>query len=413
MKVLSINVYNYRKGGSETVYFNTSDLLEKHGHEVARFTLKWDKNESARYDYLFPESKETRKGIFRPISNVLTYFYHAGAARKIKKLIKDFKPDIAQVHLIWGQLTPSILKALKKCKVPVVLTIHDYRIVCPAYTFRNGKGEVCEACQGKKFYKCFTNACNRGSKGLSGLMAAEQYFRNTFFNPSKYSQGILYVSKFAESIHEKYMPSLKQLKKAQLYNMSSDIASKPVAPTTIPYYLYFGRLSEEKGIETLIEAFKEFPDVDLKVVGTGPLEDTIKLQIKKENITNIEMLGYKSGDELKELVGRAKFVIVPSTWYENNPMTIIEAYSQGTPVIGANIGGIPEIVINGVTGYQFQPRDVKSLVEVVKKSMQLSLNEYSQMQESALLFAKENFDSEKYYDSLINFFNEIIENKNN
>lgn len=178
MKILEINVYNYRKGGSEAVYFSTMELLKEHGDEVVNFALKWPENAPSVYEQYFPESKETRRGILKPVKNIVNYFYDAEAAKKMEALIEAEKPDLAQVHLIWGQITGSILPVLKRHHIPVIFTIHEYRIVCPAYTFRNGLGEVCEQCQGKHFYKCVTNKCCKGSYGLSAMMAAEQYFRN-------------------------------------------------------------------------------------------------------------------------------------------------------------------------------------------------------------------------------------------
>ena len=182
MKILLIDVYNFNKGGAETVCFNTGKLLEKHGHQVVYFCLKWKENNPSPYSKYFPESKATRTGFFKTVKNVINYFYHFEAAQKIEQLVKDEKPDIAHIHLLWGQITPSIFPVLKRYNIPILFTVHDYRIVCPAYTFRNGKGIICEDCKGKYFYKCFTHTCCKGSKAMSAVMAAEQYFRNWFFN---------------------------------------------------------------------------------------------------------------------------------------------------------------------------------------------------------------------------------------
>ena len=224
MKVLLIDVYNYNKGGAETVCFNTGDMLEQNGHEVTYFTLKWKQNRPSKFEKYFPESKDTRKGVFRQVINLRNYFYYPDAARKIEQLIIDEKPDIAHIHLLWGQISPSIFTILKKYNIPIVFTIHDYRIVCPAYSFRNGKDEVCEKCQGKHFYRCVTNRCTKGSYFLSIFMAAEQYYRNKFFNPAKYIDGLLYVSNFAKGKHEKYMPALKELPNIVLHNFSVSIS---------------------------------------------------------------------------------------------------------------------------------------------------------------------------------------------
>lgn len=408
MKVLEINVFNYRKGGSEAVYFSTMELLKEHGDEVVNFALKWAENEHSPQEGFFPESKETRRGLLKPIKNIVNYFYDGEAARKLESLIAQEKPDIAQVHLIWGQITGSILPVLKKHHIPVIFTIHEYRIVCPAYTFRNGKGEVCEKCQGKHFYKCITNKCCKCSYGLSAMMAAEQYFRNMFTNPAKYIDGLVYVSQFAKSKLEQYMSELQDKPNVVLYNLTDQI--KPCIVREVKkekYYLFFGRLSYEKGIKTLISAFKETPQCKLKIVGTGPLEDELKAFVLQNGMANVEFLGYQTGKPLRDLVENAYFIMVPSEWYENNPMTIIEGYAAGVPVIGARIGGIPEIIVDGRTGYLFESGNKEELVKMINRSDLLDNNEYWTMCDGALNFAKEHFSREEYYPKLMSFFESL------
>lgn len=405
MKILEINVFNYRKGGSEAVYFSTMELLKEHGDEVVNFALKWAENEHSPQEGFFPESKETRRGLLKPIKNMVNYFYDGEAARKLESLIEQEKPDIAQIHLIWGQITGSILPVLRKHHIPVIFTIHEYRIVCPAYTFRNGKGKVCEKCQGKHFYKCITNKCCKGSYGLSAMMAAEQYFRNKFTNPAKYIDGLVYVSQFAKSKLEQYMPALKDKPNVVLYNLTDQIKSSVVREDKKEkYYLFFGRLSYEKGIKTLISAFKETPQCKLKIAGTGPLEGELKAFVLQNGMTNVEFLGYQTGKPLRDLVENAYFIMVPSEWYENNPMTIIEGYAAGVPVIGARIGGIPEIIVDGRTGYLFESGNKEELVKMINRSNLLDDNEYWTMCDAALKFAKDHFSRDEYYPKLMSFF---------
>lgn len=408
MKILEINVFNYKKGGSETVYFNTTNILQENGNKVINFTLKWFDNYPSLQEEYFPESKETRKGLLRPIKNFINYFYHFEAAKKLKQLIEDEKPDLAQIHLIWGQITPSILPILKKHNIPIIFTIHEYRIVCPAYTFRNGKGKICEECKGKKFYKCILYKCCKNSYILSIMMATEQYFRNLFFSPAKYIDGLIYVSKFAKEKHEEYMPLLKDKANIVLYNLNHTIKSTITDSPNERYYLFFGRLSHEKGIHTLIKAFEKIPTYKLKIVGVGPLEDELKEYIKNKNIKNIKFLGYKTGKELSTLIENAYFITVPSEWYENNPMTIIEGYSAGVPVIGTKIGGIPEIIQENKTGYLFSAGNIDELILTIIKSNQLTHNEYTKFQDNALKFARKHFNRDNYYPQLMNFYSQVL-----
>lgn len=407
MKVLQINVFNYRKGGSEAVYFSTMELLKQHGNEVVNFTLKWPENYPSTYEKYFPESKETRTGFLKPVKNIINYFYDREAAKNMELLIESEHPDLAHIHLIWGQITGSILPVLKKHGIPIIFSIHDYRIVCPAYTFRNGHGKICERCHGNSFYHCITNKCAKGSYLLSTMMAAEQYFRNLFFNPTEYIDGLIYVSKFAKQIHEKYMPALKEKKNTVLYNLADKIAE--IHKRKIEkYFLFFGRLSYEKGIKTLLSAFKKLPECHLKIAGTGPLEKDLKDFTHINNISNVEFLGYKSGKDLTDLVENAYFIIVPSEWYENNPLTIIEGYAAGVPAIGANIAGIPEIIDNGETGYLFTSADTADLIKAIKVADSLSTEQYLTFQQKTLAFARLHFDKEKYYPQLMEFYKKIV-----
>lgn len=408
MKILLIDVYNYNKGGAETVCFNTGKMLEEQGHKVVYFTLKWKDNNPSPYSKYFPESKETRKGPFKQVKNVVNYFYHFEAARKIELLIKDEKPNLAHIHLLWGQITPSIFPVLKKYGIPILFTVHDYRIVCPAYTFRDGSGKICEECKGKYFYRCFTHTCCKGSKILSAVMMAEQYFRNRFFNPAKYIDGFVYVSNFARDIQEKYMPEVRMIPNITLYNFSLSIASIPKAMPKDKYLLFFGRLSYEKGVRTLLEAIRNLSDCKMKIVGTGPKEEELRRYVANSKMHNVEFLGYKRGKELSDLVANAYYVVVPSEWYENNPMTIIESYSVGTPVIGANIGGIPEIIVKGRTGFLFESGDVEDLESTIKCATSLSDAEYSGLSEGALEFAHDNFSLDSYIPRLISFYNKFL-----
>ena len=238
-------------------------------------------------------------------------------------------------------------------------------------------------------------------------MAAEQHFRNRFFNPTQYIDGLIYVSNFAKQMHEKYMPSLKEKKNMVLYNLADKIADTPKKKDE-KYFLFFGRLSYEKGVKTLLSAFKELSECHLKIAGTGPLEKELKDFTHTNNISNVDFLGYKSGKDLTDLVENAYFIIVPSEWYENNPMTIIEGYAAGVPVIGANIGGIPEIIDDGKTGYLFTSSDVADLKRTVKKADSLSIDQYSAFQQKSLAFARQHFNKDTYYPRLMDFYKGFV-----
>lgn len=405
MKVLLINVFHYRKGGSEAVYFNTAQILKGLGHEVIFFSTLADQNiDCEQSEYFCRNISDQPK-----MQGMVSYFYNFEAKKRLERLIEAEKPDIAHVHLFWGKLSPSIFAVLKRHNVPLIHTVHDYRMVCPAYTF-NCNGKICERCKGNRYFNCGINRCSKGSMAQSWLMAMEMYLRNAFFNPLRNIDGFLFVSHFARNKHIEYNPGFSKANALVLYNFTKD--SNPVFPKkTDDYFLYYGRLSYEKGILTLLKAMKKVLNVKLKVVGTGLIEDELKTYISENSISNVEMLGYMTGESLKQVVNNARFVIVPSEWYENNPMTIIEAYSMGVPVIGANIGGIPEIIKETQTGFLFQPGNAEELARILEDADKIDETQYQLMSKSAYQFFENHFSEKQYGEKLVDFYQQILGKK--
>ena len=422
MKILLINNCHWRRGGSETVYFGTAELLISKGHEVVFLSFGDEKN-------IKTEQKEYFVKRRNPFYGIISYFSNGDAASAIDEVLTKEKPDIAHAHLMWGGMTASIISVLHKHGVPLVHTAHDYRMVCPAYTFRNGKGEVCEECEGGNFIHCVRNRCGKGSLIRSALMTAEMYYRNCKWHPAKELDGIIFVSKFSKQKHEESDPLFKKTNNTVLYNFTTVGNDYPPVEQDGGYYLYYGRLSEEKGIDTLLKVFSKHPELTLKVVGTGPLEESLKKKYNSAFVNinainnsipsrtiaegnkcyqNIQFLGYHSGSELAELVRNARFVCVPSEWYENNPMTIVEAYSLGVPVIGAQIGGIPEIVEEGQTGFLFESGNVESLENAILTSTRVNDEGYAELKRNAIDFAYNHFNGDVYLHRLLSFYKEVL-----
>lgn len=421
MKILQINNVHYRRGGADAVYLNTADLLQKHGDEVVFFNMKKGNNLPCKDEKYWVSSIESRpKGIESTLLEFRNFFYNPEAAEKIEELILAEKPDIAHIHLFWGcGISPSIIKVLKKYRIPLVQTVHDYRMICPIALLMDKKGSVCERCEGKSFYKAGIYNCSHHGCVRSILMAAEMYYHNKFFYPTEVVDGFVFVSNFAYKKHLQYMPRLKDANVTVLYNFTVNDGDYS-QNSKEKYILYYGRLSYEKGIRTLLEAMESYPEMTVKVVGTGPIEEELKnnytntcasgsISEAKKCYENIQFLGYHSGGTLKELVRNAQFVCVPSECYENNPMTIVEAYSMGTPVIGARIGGIPEIIVEGKTGYCFESGNVEDLNKVIKKATMMPENDYLNMRQNAFTFYLNNFSSELHYEKLMAFYKHTIE----
>lgn len=402
MKILLINNRHFHGGGADIVYFNTAKLLQEHGHEVVFFSRHSEQEEENEWSEYFAPAKEEGNAI----QKIKRYCYNDAAAHNLQDLIDKEHPDIAHIHLIWGGMSVSVLEVLKKNHIPSIHTAHDYRMVCPAYLFKNGKGQVCERCGNSSFYRCALYRCSKGKIAESILMAFEMYFRNLWHNPLKLLTGIIFVSNFSKQKHLEHNCQISSISNTVLYNYTTPIFSPSAKREN--YYLFYGRLSNEKGIITLINSFGRLPNVKLKIVGTGPLEDDIKLMCKEKEFDNVEFLGFHTGKNLFELVKSAKFVCVPSECFENNPMTIVESYSYGVPVIGARIGGIPEIIEEGKTGYTFESGSSDDLFRVINNTCLLNDEQYSNLTRNTYSFYEKYFCKDKHYENLMRFYSQVI-----
>jgi glycosyltransferase involved in cell wall biosynthesis len=409
MKILQINNIHFRRGGADIVYFNTGRLLENQGHEVFYFSQENEKNDNSTSNgYFVKETNYFDKTFFKKVYAIPRFFYSQESKNKLSKLINDLQPDIAHIHLYKGVLTPSILQALKTNKVPTVITLHDFGLLCPHNLMLDGKMNICTKCVTGTALNCISNKCNRNNLMLSTISSLEFIFHKTFFPFEKYFDKIIAVSKFGQSMHQKSKNIAEKI--THLYNFYPKLNETKINSVKGDYLLYFGRLSAEKGVKTLFSAWlKEERKSKLKVVGTGELFDD--LNKIASGSTKIEMLGFKSGEELNTLIREASFIIVPSEWYENNPLTIIEAYANGKPVIGSNVGGIPEIIKDGDTGFLFEMGSENELSEKINIAESISEVEYYRLSMNAREFAEEHFSEESHYRSLMSTYENLIDSK--
>ena len=352
MNIFFANKFFYLNGGSERVFFQERNFLLENGYVVLDFSMKDDRNFASPYsDYFVPNIDYHKdESLAKRISQIGSFIHSNIAVDHVEKLIKEKKPDVAHLHNIYHQLTPSIISALKSNDVKVVLTLHDTKLICPGYLALNN-GEICTECEGKNFLKPFISNCqNSRSKGL--LLSSEAFFHKW---KGSYDAVDLFISpsEFLADLTSKRIPR----NKIKVLNNAIDLDLCQPNFDDEGYALYFGRLSKEKGVKTLLKAHaemeKKFP---LKIVGTGPLEEVLKREFSAA-----EFCGYKSGEELNGLIRNAAFVVVPSEWYENCSMVVLEAMAFGKPVIGSRIGGIPEQVENNKNGLLFEMGNVEQL----------------------------------------------------
>lgn len=406
MKILQINNQHYLKGGAHRVYLDTATLLKENGHEVCFFSLKEEQSIRDENEVFFPESVGYRESnVINKVLSVKSFINNKKAADSLKEYIKKIKPDVAHVHLFMGGLTTSILKVLNDNNIPIIHTVHDYRLICPSYLFLDGNSEICEKCKNGRFINCLTNRCSDKSLSQSGVLALDAYYRKYIKSPHKYIDKYIFVSRFIYNKHNEYQKGIK-FKSVVLHNFISNLEDIKPNNEKGKYFLYLGRLSREKGVTTLINS-AEKANVNLKIVGNGPLLDRKDTNQNQ----NIDFLGFKKGVELWDIVKNASFIIVPSEWYENNPLSIIESYAHGKPVIGSKIGGIPEILKHDKTGYLFNHGNEAELKEVLLNANSISKDEYQILSKNARDFAENYFNPVKHYKELINIYKEVVKTK--
>ena len=408
LKILLINNCHYRRGGADVVYLNTGDLLESRGHNVAYFSTKSQYNYPSAYSEFFIKDIDALKLNFvEQLVFMPRKLYSRQSSRNLRQVINHFQPDLAHIHLYKGGLTAAILPVLRERKIPTVITLHDYSLLCPRNIMIDGNGNICERCLSASRLNCVYHRCNRRNLYYSIVNYLEFVLNNNIFNPKNYFSKIICVSKFnyfKHSVHPLFGERF-----LHLYNFYPLLSQSNPNTQKGNYFLFYGRLAPEKGVMTLINTWKRLTkDVKLKIIGEGAMSAMIKDEIKSSNLSNIEFLGFRKGEELFDYIRNASFVLVPSEWYENNPLTIVEAYSSGKPVIGSNIGGIPELIIEGKTGYLFNMGDSVELEKKINEAVRMSDTEYLEMSETAYRFACEKFSEKTHYHDLLNIYSEVV-----
>lgn len=412
LKILLINKYYYVKGGSETYFFGLKKMLEDNGHEVIVFSMNDEKNEESEFEDYFVDnvSYQENAGILKKVKNAVKLINSNEAYKKLVKLIIDTKPDIAHVNLVYHQLTPSVFQALKKYNIPTVFTSHDYKLVCPNYKLFN-KNKICQKCVKGEFINCFTNRCHKDSASYSLLLTIEAYWHK-WMKSYEVADVVICPSQFMyNQLKEKRIDREKLIHLPNF--LTNNFLDVKIEEKKENFILYYGRLSKEKGLDTLLDAQKLLNGkIKLKLIGTGPEEIRLRERIENEEIKNIEFLGFKTGEELVREIKNAKATIIPSVWHEVFGLTIIESLSVGTPVIGSRVGGITELVKEGINGFLFERANEKELASKIEALINLPEDRFVNMVHSSYQ-AKENFSPENYYKELIQIYEKVVKNKTN
>jgi len=402
-RLLSLNNYHYRRGGADMVFLEHDAMFRNLGWETAVFAMQHPKNIPSPWEIYFADELELggNYGLLKKLSMASKVIYSREARKKLEGLLEKFRPDIAHAHNIYHHLSPSILSLLHERGIPTVMTAHDLKLACPAYKMLNREG-ICERCKHGNVLHLVRHRCIHNSLPISGLIAVESLAHRAFGLYRKNLDKIITPSQFFRTklIEWGWAPE-------KLVHIPNYVHVSDYTPQFQPgrHYLYFGRLAPEKGVDTLILACARI-NAKLCIVGSGPYEATLR-KLAEPFTGNIEFLGYRAGEELKSLVGAARAIILPSQWYENAPMSILEAYAIGKIVIAANIGGIPEMILDGETGFLFKSGNVEELAECLAQVSSLPDETIAQMGVRARDYVSQTFPVGRYVEEMLNLYHSL------
>lgn len=397
--ILNAGQNYWLRGGSDRYQFVLSELLEQKGHQVIPFAAANPKNQVTLWSEYFPQGVNFE----RPgLADLMRFIYSRAADRAINRLLKENPISLAHLHIYYGQLTASILAPLKQAGIPIVQTLHEYKLVCPVYTLVSN-GEICQACQGQHFWQATLKRCNRGSLARSLLSTMESYASQALGSVSKIDRFITVSDFQRRKLVELGIPAQKMTVVHNFINTSG------IEPNTKPgeYFLYFGRLERIKGVFTLVEAASSLQETPLLIVGTGEADRELATIIETRGLEHIRLLGFKQGEELHQLIRHSICCILPSQWYENCPLSVLESHAFGKPVIGSNIGGIPELISDRVDGFLVPPGDADAL----RQQMLWMATQRSQAVEMGLAGRRkveEQFNPEIHYEKIMSVYRQVL-----
>jgi len=403
-KLLNINTYHYRRGGSDVVYLEHGALFEKAGWDSGYFAMHHPKNEETPWARYFVDEIELGHSysFARKLSIAKQIIRSSTHAKAINRLLDDFPADVAHVHNIRHHIAPNILAELKRRGAAVVLTAHDLKMCCPAYRMINGDNQICEACKPNKVYNCAVKRCMHGSLPLSALIAVESAVHRLDGSYSKNVDRLICPSRFYLEKHVEW-----GWPREQLIYIPNDFVVPPMDAVPEPgeYLCYFGRLSFEKGLATVIRAAAQ-AGMPLQLVGEGPDEEALR-KLAAETGVQVVFHGRQSGEALFSVVRGARACVLASEWYENAPKSVLEAFGLGKAVIGADIGGISEMIDPGRTGWLFESGNVGALAAVLAEVMATPAEVLKDMGGRAAQTARQEFSTELYFQRMEALYAEL------
>ncbi len=397
MKILLVNKFLYPKGGAETYIFNLGNILSSKGHSVEYFGLQNEKNTVGNSAGSYVSDIDFSEGTKKNLKAPLRIIYSSEARRKIRAVLEKFQPDIVHLNNIQFHLTPSIILETEKYrretgrKLKIIYTAHDYQLVCPSHGLFDSEMKICTKCLDGNYFHCVNGKCMKKSLAKSVLAAADAYLWKTV-KAYEFIDKIICPSYFLKSkldIQERF-----KKKTTAIHNF---VEPDNAVYDKEDYILQFGHLSKDKGTLTLLEAAKRMPEKRFVFAGYGAAENAIS------QVPNAEYVGFKTGDALKSLIGKAACSVYPSEWYENCPFSVIESQIYGTPVVGSRMGGIPELICENETGLIFEAGNSDELVKKLRYMLETEgkLKEYTENCKNV------RFETaETYYEKIMQIYGE-------
>ena len=412
MKILLVNYRYFISGGPEKYMFNIKKMLEENGHEVIPFSIHSNKNVNTEYSKYFVEPIGSRDATYfeeckktpRVIWQMLTRSVYSLEVKKaIQKEIKAEKPDLVYIIHFVNKLSPSVIRGAKQMGVPVVLRLSDYFLLCPRFDFLCDK-KICEDCLKNGYRSCIKKRCVKGSL-FASLVRVFSMKVHSAINIYKDVDAFVTPSRFLKNKLVENGFDISKINCIPTFTTSKIGVENSVDGE---YGLYFGRITDDKGVETGVKAYEKLPLHHVKIMGDDTTEEAIRLKkyVKEHNLKNVEFLGFKSGVELENIIKESKFTLIPSIWYDNLPNTALESFMYSKPVIASNIGSLPELVVDGENGFLFEPGDEDELLQKIV----LMDNDYLVEKMGTASYERLNncFDSSTHYKALIEIFNKVM-----
>lgn len=354
MRILIGHKFLFLNGGSETYLFNQVSLLQELGFEIALFGTLKDPNQSYNCPIFSTPGMENTTpssgNYFSQLHTAYKIVRNKQAMNDIEYALNEFQPDIVHLHSIYHHLSPALLNVISRRSIPIIMTLHDFKLICPAVFVMNGHDKPCMACEGKKFWHAFTGKCFKNSYLGSVSVCIESYISRFFDIYNKNVDLFISPSRFLRDKLEELNVIKKQIIQLPYFLKNDQFNQYAQLPKGPKYVIYIGRLSKEKGVIHLVNTFSKLKNIRLKIVGSGPLNETLQNIIQKDNLKHIEIIGFLNRKELQEILSKALFTIVPSVSFDNNPLAVYESFAVGKPVIGARGEGISELIEDSVTG---------------------------------------------------------------